>query len=117
MKSFISDSTINSSQFDLFLFQSARACSLCFLNFCEGVKRDTLLTYLNPLVERPLKLLTPAGDSVDASEVIFVKVSMRRKGRRISSGSAITSFLFFLASFNDYAVAVERAVECGWAGL
>ena len=31
------------------------------LNFCEGVKRDTLLLYLNPIVERLLKLLNPMG--------------------------------------------------------
>ncbi|RDB16214.1 Importin subunit beta-3 [Hypsizygus marmoreus] len=32
------------------------------INFCEGVERDTLLPYLDPIVERLLKLLNPAGD-------------------------------------------------------
>jgi hypothetical protein len=47
-------------------------CSSCFrvhphaasalINFCEGNERDTLLPYLDPIVERLLKLLDPAGD-------------------------------------------------------
>ncbi|KAI0264225.1 ARM repeat-containing protein [Gloeopeniophorella convolvens] len=32
------------------------------INFCEGVERDTLLPYLDPIVERLLKLLNPAQD-------------------------------------------------------
>ncbi|TFK68992.1 ARM repeat-containing protein [Pluteus cervinus] len=32
------------------------------INFCEGVERDTLLPYLDPIVERLLKLLNPDGD-------------------------------------------------------
>ncbi|EIM79749.1 ARM repeat-containing protein, partial [Stereum hirsutum FP-91666 SS1] len=31
------------------------------INFCEGVERDTLIPYLDPIVERLLKLLNPAG--------------------------------------------------------
>ena len=91
-----------------------------FLNFCEGVERDTLLSYLNPLVERLLKLFTPASDPAAASEVIFVKVSMRRCGGRVVAyllDLISLPFSFFVAPFNDYAIAVERAVECGWAGL
>ena len=63
------------------------------INFCEGVERDTLLPYLDPIVERLLKLLNPASDPAlvrryvqeqaittlamvaDASEVTFAKVS------------------------------------------
>jgi hypothetical protein len=63
------------------------------INFCESVERDTLLPYLDPIVERLLKLLNPAGDPskvwryvqeqaittlatvADASEVTFAKVS------------------------------------------
>jgi hypothetical protein len=47
-------------------------CASCFrvhahaasvlINFCEDVERDTLLPYLDSIVER-LKLLNPAGDS------------------------------------------------------
>lgn len=33
------------------------------INFCEGVERDTLIPYLDPIVERLLKLLKPAGFS------------------------------------------------------
>ena len=63
------------------------------INFCEGVERDTLLPYLDPIVERLLKLLNnPAGNPpmvrryvqeqaittlamvADASEVTFGKV-------------------------------------------
>lgn len=33
------------------------------INFCEGVERDTLIPYLDPIVERLLKLLNPATDS------------------------------------------------------
>ncbi|RXW25102.1 hypothetical protein EST38_g773 [Candolleomyces aberdarensis] len=62
------------------------------INFCEGVERDTLLPYLDPIVERLLKLLNPGGESganvkryvqeqaittlamvADASEVTFGK--------------------------------------------
>jgi importin-5 len=63
------------------------------INFCEGVEWDTLLPHLDPIVERLLKLLNPAGDPAlvrryvqeqaittlamvaDASEVTFAKVS------------------------------------------
>jgi importin-5 len=31
------------------------------INFCEGVERDTLIPYLDPIVERLLKLLSPTG--------------------------------------------------------
>ncbi|KAF8956378.1 armadillo-type protein [Flammula alnicola] len=61
------------------------------ITFCEGVERDTLLLYLNPIVERLLTLLNPPGDHTqvrryvqeqaimtlaivaDASEVTFAK--------------------------------------------
>lgn len=31
------------------------------INSCEGVERDTLIAYLDPIVERLLKLFKPAG--------------------------------------------------------
>jgi importin-5 len=65
------------------------------INFCEGVERDTLLPYLDPIVERLLKLLNPMQDGsrptkryvqeqaittlamvADASETTFAKVSV-----------------------------------------
>ena len=63
------------------------------INFCEGVERDTLVPYLDPIVERLLKLLNPTGENAkqpkryvqeqaittlamvaDASEATFAKV-------------------------------------------
>lgn len=62
------------------------------INFCEGIERDTLVPYLDPIVERLLKLLDPPADGVkqpkryvqeqvittlamvaDASELTFAK--------------------------------------------
>ncbi|THU84282.1 ARM repeat-containing protein [Dendrothele bispora CBS 962.96] len=61
------------------------------INFCEGVEKDTLVPYLDPIVERLLRLLNPAGNQAevkryvqeqaittlamvaDASETVFVK--------------------------------------------
>lgn len=60
------------------------------INFCEGVERNTLLPYLDPIVERLLKLLNPTTANpkryvqeqvittlamvADASEATFAKV-------------------------------------------
>lgn len=63
------------------------------INFCEGVERDTLVPYLDPIVDRLLKLLNPTGEGAkqpkryvqeqvittlamvaDASEATFAKV-------------------------------------------
>ena len=61
------------------------------INFCEGVERDTLIPYLDPIVERLLKLLRPGAGKppkryvqeqaittlamvADASEATFAKV-------------------------------------------
>ncbi|KZT18501.1 ARM repeat-containing protein [Neolentinus lepideus HHB14362 ss-1] len=33
------------------------------INFCEGVARETLIPYLDPIFERLLRLLNPAGES------------------------------------------------------
>jgi len=65
------------------------------INFCEGAERDTLLPYLDPIVERLLKLLNPVQDGgrptkryvqeqavttlamvADASETTFAKVRL-----------------------------------------
>ncbi|XP_006460617.1 hypothetical protein AGABI2DRAFT_220702 [Agaricus bisporus var. bisporus H97] len=61
------------------------------INFCEGVEHDTLIPYLDPIVERLLQLLNPGGDEslvkryvqeqaittlamvADASEATFAK--------------------------------------------
>lgn len=38
------------------------------INFCEGVERDTLIPYLDPIVERLLKLLNPAGQGLASAD-------------------------------------------------
>ena len=67
---------------------------MALINFCEGVERDTLLPYLDPIVKRLLELLNPSQDGsrptkryvqeqavttlamvADASETTFAKVS------------------------------------------
>ena len=79
---------------DLFFRVHAHAAA-ALINFCEGVERDTLLPYLDPIVERLLKLLNPSQDGsrptkryvqeqavttlamvADASETTFAKVSI-----------------------------------------
>ena len=79
---------------DLFYSVHAHAAA-ALINFCEGVERDTLLPYLDPIVERLLKLLNPSQDGsrptkryvqeqavttlamvADASETTFAKVSI-----------------------------------------
>ena len=78
----------------IFILKRVHAhAAAALINFCEGVERDTLLPYLDPIVERLLKLLNnPAGNPsmvrryvqeqaittlamvADASEVTFGKV-------------------------------------------
>ncbi|PPQ86212.1 hypothetical protein CVT25_006892 [Psilocybe cyanescens] len=80
----------NARSYALYNRVHAHAAS-ALINFCEGVERDTLLPYLDPIVERLLKLLNPGGDQTqvrryvqeqaittlamvaDASEVTFAK--------------------------------------------
>ena len=48
---------------DFFLKRVHAHAAAALINFCEGVERDTLLPYLDPLVEHLLKLLNnPAGN-------------------------------------------------------
>lgn len=82
-----------SSSFFLSVHSHAAAA---LINFCEGVERETLIPYLDPIVERLLKLLNPGASAAgqqpkryvqeqvittlamvaDASEVTFAKVSV-----------------------------------------
>ena len=57
----ISSSLFISPQHLFISFRVHAHVASALLNFCEGVKRDTLLLYLNPIVERLLKLLNPMG--------------------------------------------------------
>jgi len=91
------------------------------INFCEGVERDTLLPYLDPIVERLLKLLIPADNLrlvwhyvqeqaittlvADASEVTFTKVSK----------CPLLSNLLWNTHGPDYRKSGVKAMEC--AGL
>lgn len=81
-----------SNLFESMLFSVHAHAAAALINFCEGVERDTLLPYLDPIVERLLKLLNPPNGEVrryvqeqaittlamvaDASEVTFAKVGM-----------------------------------------
>ncbi|KAF8229473.1 hypothetical protein L208DRAFT_1363928 [Tricholoma matsutake] len=43
------------------------------INFCEDVERDTLLPYLDPVVERLLKLINATGDpATSALQAIII---------------------------------------------
>lgn len=92
------------------------------INFCEGVERDTLLPYLDPIVERLLKLLNPgASDNnimpkryvqeqvittlamvADASEATFAKVYLIR----------ITVLSPRLTSFHEYISTTQQLCHC-----
>lgn len=81
-------STQNSSE----PFRVAAHAAAALINFCEGVERDTLIPYLDEVVERLLKLLHPGATGTtpkryvqeqaittlamvaDASEITFGKV-------------------------------------------
>ncbi len=100
------------------------------INFCEGVERDTLLPYLDPIVERLLKLLNPQASPAqvrryvqeqaittlamvaDASETTFVKVRppvVPQEDRlMLICGAAL---------WDDHATAAECPPECGRCGL
>lgn len=82
---------------NIFFFRVHSHAAAALINFCEGVERDTLIPYLDPIVERLLKLLNPTGDNAqqvkryvqeqaittlamvaDASEATFAKVRYLR---------------------------------------
>ncbi|KZT00064.1 ARM repeat-containing protein [Laetiporus sulphureus 93-53] len=102
----------------------ASHAAAALINFCEGVERETLLPYLDPIVERLLKLLNPGSGAqpqryvqeqaittlamvADASEATFAK-----------HYSAIMPLLLNVlqnANSTEYAKLRVRAMEC--AGL
>ena len=43
------------------------------INFCGGVERETLLPYLDPIVERLLKLLNPAATDANRQPKRYVQ--------------------------------------------
>ena len=83
----------NSFPINFFYVRVHSHAAAALINFCEGVERDALVPYLDPIVERLLRLLNPTGDNVkqpkryvqeqaittlamvaDASEATFAKV-------------------------------------------
>ncbi|KAH9167134.1 ARM repeat-containing protein [Lactarius sanguifluus] len=96
------------------------------INFCEGVERDTLLPYLDPIVERLLKLLNPAQDGsrptkryvqeqavttlamvADASETTFAK--------HYSSIMPLLLNVLRNANTSEYRKLRAKAMECCWS--
>ncbi|TFY78196.1 hypothetical protein EWM64_g5813 [Hericium alpestre] len=96
------------------------------INFCEGVERDTLVPYLDPIVERLLKLLNPVGSDgrqvkryvqeqavttlamvADASEATFAK--------HYSSIMPLLLNVLRNANGTEYRKLRAKAMEC--AGL
>ncbi|KAA1478264.1 ARM repeat-containing protein [Dentipellis sp. KUC8613] len=96
------------------------------INFCEGVERDTLVPYLDPIVERLLKLLNPANSDgrqvkryvqeqavttlamvADASEATFAK--------HYSSIMPLLLNVLRNANGTEYRKLRAKAMEC--AGL
>jgi len=45
-----------------FCFRVHAHTAFVLINFCEGVEWDTLLPYLDPIIERLHKFLNPVGD-------------------------------------------------------
>ncbi|KAH9996969.1 ARM repeat-containing protein [Russula compacta] len=98
------------------------------INFCEGVARDTLIPYLDPIVERLLKLLNPVQDGnrptkryvqeqavttlamvADASETTFAKAW------HYSSIMPLLLNVLRNANTSEYRKLRAKAMEC--AGL
>ena len=86
------DAGVVDSPFSVFPSRVHAHAAAALINFCEGVDRDTLIPYLDPIVERLLKLLNPGIEGkapkryvqeqvittlamvADASEATFAKV-------------------------------------------
>ena len=94
------------------------------INFCEGAERDTLLPYLDPIVERLLKLLNPVQDGgrptkryvqeqavttlamvADASETTFAKVSVSFSIELETRDEQVTTIALYI----DHAASAQRA--------
>ena len=124
MHSFFFTITLFHIEFSLKKKVHAHAAA-ALINFCEGVERDTLLPYLDPIVERLLKLLNnPAGNPsmvrryvqeqaittlamvADASEVTFGKVRLSK----LFSLRKILTFLLVVLLFY-HAIASECVVD------
>ena len=100
------------------------------INFCEGVERNTLIPYLDPIVERLLKLLNPTTANpkryvqeqvittlamvADASEATFAKVSSQaaRRERDLIQCCSITRRLGRCCSTSSRTRTVRSIGSC-----
>ncbi|KAJ7512803.1 armadillo-type protein [Mycena galericulata] len=95
------------------------------INFCEGVERDVLLPYLDPIVERLLKLLDPTGDPAHVrryvQEQAITTLAMVADASETTFGKYYASIMPLLlnvlrnADGPDYRKLRAKAMEC--AGL
>ncbi|PFH46147.1 hypothetical protein AMATHDRAFT_70474, partial [Amanita thiersii Skay4041] len=99
------------------------------INFCEGVERDTLLPYLDPIVERLLKLLNPGGGHGQAAsaacryvqEQVITTLAMVADASEVTFGKHYAMIMPLLlnilknADGPDYRKLRVKAMEC--AGL
>ncbi|KAJ7778194.1 armadillo-type protein [Mycena metata] len=95
------------------------------INFCEGVERNVLLPYLEPIVERLLKLLDPTGDPAHVrryvQEQAITTLAMVADASEITFGKYYPSIMPLLmnvlrnADGPDYRKLRAKAMEC--AGL
>ncbi|KAJ7634928.1 armadillo-type protein [Roridomyces roridus] len=95
------------------------------INFCEGVERDVLLPYLDPIVERLLKLLDPAGDPAHVrryvQEQAITTLAMVADASETTFGKYYPSIMPLLlnvlrnADGSEYQKLRAKAMEC--AGL
>ncbi|KAJ3514366.1 hypothetical protein NMY22_g14756 [Coprinellus aureogranulatus] len=95
------------------------------INFCEGVERETLLPYLDPIVERLLKLLNPGGDQASVMRYVqeqaittLAMVADASEGGFANYYSTIMPLLLSVlqnADGREYQKLRTKAMEC--AGL
>ncbi|KAJ7016005.1 armadillo-type protein [Mycena alexandri] len=95
------------------------------INFCEGVERNVLLPYLEPIVERLLKLLDPTGDPAHVrryvQEQVITTLAMVADASETTFGKYYPSIMPLLmnvlrnADGPDYRKLRAKAMEC--AGL
>ncbi|KIK57273.1 hypothetical protein GYMLUDRAFT_263322 [Collybiopsis luxurians FD-317 M1] len=95
------------------------------INFCEGVERDTLLPYLDPIVERLLKLLNPDADPSQVKryvqEQVITTLAMVADASEVTFAKYYSSIMPLLlnvlrnANGSEYKKMRLKAMEC--AGL
>ncbi|KAF9521782.1 armadillo-type protein [Crepidotus variabilis] len=95
------------------------------INFCEGVEREILLPYLDPIVERLLKLLNPSADPSNAKRYVqeqaITTLAMVADASEVTFGKHYPTIMPLLinvlrnAEGEDYQKLRVKAMEC--AGL